>query len=800
MGRSYPLTMTLAQYLKTMFNPRRLSCRRGLFWGLLSALLLIATAFWFSLPEPLFSTPYSTILVDRHGQLLGAKISADEQWRFPEGNAVPEKFKIAIIAYEDKRFLHHLGIDPLAMVRALTSNIRQNRIVSGASTLTMQVIRLSRDHPDRTYANKIIEALLALRLELSYSKDDILTLYANHAPFGGNVVGIEAAAWRYFGRPANELSWAEAATLAVLPNQPSLVHLNRNRERLKAKRNALLADLYEAGEFTEIDYRLALLEPLPESPKPLPQLAPHLFETLIREQPHQYRIKTTLDAGLQSSLQSVMTAHADRLLNQGIHNAALLVIDRSNMDVVAYFGNSFWKTTGDQGYAIDLIQAERSTGSILKPFLFTQMIQHGLILPHTLIQDRPTLFKGYRPENFDRQYRGAVPASEALTRSLNIPSVRMLSQYGVEAFYSDLKTLGMTTLFRTPDGYGLPLILGGAEGTLWDISQMYANLAQATQSAQRRPVQRLIHVLPMANEKSAESSLPFGPGAAWITLNTLLDVTRPGLDSHWRSFSSSQKISWKTGTSHGLRDGWAVGNNGHYTVGVWTGNATGVGNARLTGLHAAAPLMFDTFNRLGRSPWLDKPLRFLKTVRACDDDGYLSNGYCQASNIEVPDDSFFEQASPYHQRVHLDADKLLRVHNQCEQVSRMRTVSWFVLPPALEYFYQQSHDDYRALPPYRSDCAHNAPMAANPIGMIYPNEGTEVYIPTDLDGQKGAVVFEAVHRNPQATLYWHLDETFLTQTREFHQVELTLAPGWHRLTLVDDTGASLQRRFLVLGE
>jgi penicillin-binding protein 1C len=754
-----------------------------------------------SLPSPLFDTPYSTIMVDRQGQLLGAKISSDEQWRFPESADVTARFKLAITTYEDKRFYQHIGIDPIAVARAIASNVNHRRVVSGASTLSMQVIRLARNNPPRTYFNKAKEALLALCLEQLYTKDEILTLYANHAPFGGNVVGIEAAAWRYFGRSPSDLSWAETATLAVLPNQPSLIHLSRNRQRLKQKRDQLLTSLYEREAFDNVEYKLALLEPLPAQPKRLPRLAPHLFERLAQTH-RDHRIKTTLDAQIQANVSDVMDYQASTLLSKGIHNAAIIVIDRTTMEVVAYIGNSRWKSNGSQGYALDLVKAKRSTGSILKPFLYAGMLQQGLLLPAMLVEDRPSIFKGYRPENYDRQYRGVVPANEALTKSLNIPAVRMLRDYGVESFYSDLKNIGMTTLFRAPQDYGLPLVLGGAEGTLWDISQMYANLAMTSQSNELRPSFTPIQVIQSKAKdlKVSQKTLPFGPGAAWITLETLLDVKRPGLDSHWRTFSSSQRISWKTGTSYGLRDAWAVGNNGRYTVGVWAGNATGVGNAQLVGLRAAAPIMFDTFDRLGHQRWLEKPEFFLKQVKTCIDDGYLANGHCEAQTTWIPSDSYPEQASPFHQTVHLDANKLVRVHSQCESVSQMRTQNWFVLPPTLEYFYQKTHDDYRPLPPLRSDCLANAPTTDNPIGLIYPDEHAKLFIPTDLNGKKSAVVFKAVHRDSNAILYWHLDNHFLKQTQEFHQVEVIIKPGWHQVTLVDESGSSLQRRFLVLGE
>lgn len=794
--------MTYGSYKMMCYPARWLRSRRARrYLPLLLLTALAAGAFWRSLPEPLFDRPLSTVLVGRDGTLLGARIAEDEQWRFPPLERVPEKFKAALIAYEDKRFFSHPGVDPLALARAIRLNIGRGKVVSGGSTISMQVIRLSLSNPPRTYLEKLKEMLLALRLEFAFEKEEILALWAGNAPFGGNVVGLEAAAWRYFGCGPDRLSWAEACLLAVLPNSPALVHPGRNRDSLRQARDRLLERLRGVGVLSELELRLALLEPLPGEPRPMPRLGPHLLETL-RAEHGTGRYVSTVDAVLQRRAVEVVERHGRDLTRQGIGNIAAIVVDNRTFEVLAYVGNSAPGNDPEQGAAIDLIRRPRSTGSILKPLLYAAMLQEGEILPTTLVPDIPTRYNGYTPENFDRSFRGAVPARDALARSLNVPAVRMLRAYGVERFAHYLKNMGMTTLHRPPEEYGLTLILGGAEGMLWDLAGMYANLAALARDPHPREggaYRRLSLLLGESTGTGRRADL--GQGAAWLTLEALLEVTRPGAEDFWKNFSSSRKIAWKTGTSYGLRDGWAIGSTPRYTVGVWTGNASGEGVAGLTGLGAAAPVLFDLFGLLDSADWFPVPYGDLKEVEACRDDGYLANGRCEAERLLVPRDSHFDQVTPYHRVVHLDADRSRRVHDRCETVAEMVRANWFVLPPAMEYFYRKRHPGYRSLPPFRGDCREAAAEgAAGPIELLYPMAGTRLYIPVDLDGRFSRTVFEAVHRQPDTTLYWHLDDEFLGTTRTFHQQAVLVGPGRHRVILVDETGNRLERHFEVLSK
>ena len=762
--------------------------------GLLAAFALL---FWFSLPKPLFTDSLSAVLLAADGRLLDARLAADEQWRFPRLKTVPERFFQVLVQYEDRRFFLHPGVDPLAVVRALMQNIKQRRVVSGGSTISMQVIRIARKNRGRTYLEKIREMLLALRLELSYSKKEILALYSANAPFGGNIVGVDAASWFYFGRSAEALSWAEAAFLAVIPNDPGLITRAKKRRLLQKKRNHLLQRLLERKYLSHLEYLLALAENIPDGPRPVPRLASHLLITLTAQKPGERLFQTTIESRLQETLLQIIQSEGEKLLAKNIRNLAALIIDNRRGAVAAYVGNISRGRLVEHGQDVDLIQSPRSTGSILKPFLYAAMLREGGLTPRTLVADTPLYFSGYIPENFDRRFRGAVPACDALAWSLNIPAIRMLQQYGIPRFYNLLKKWGMTTLTRPPGGYGLTLILGGAEGTLYQITSMYAGLVQlALADAGKRNEIRLL-----TNETFQPLRMKdLGPGAAFLTLEALTEVNRPDQEGFWKQFSSSKWVAWKTGTSFGLRDAWSVGMTPAYTVGVWAGNADGEGNPNLTGLSTAAPVLFDILQTLDTGGAIPAPNFWLQEITVCRDSGFLATDLCPTTTVWMPRDSHFTLSCPYHQLIHLEQRRRYRVDSRCESVERMVHIPWFVLPPLPEYYFRRYHPEYRVLPPYRKDCAalFQAESGRQVMSLVYPEVNTAVYIPVDLDGKPGQAVFEAIHRRPETTIYWHLDDRYLTATRQFHQITVNPGPGQHLLVLVDEEGRRLERRFLVL--
>ena len=761
--------------------------------------LLIGTVLHLTAPRTLFPEACSTLLYSSDGQLLGARIAPDGQWRFPPADSLPGKFVTCLLTYEDKRFFRHPGVDPVAIVRAMRINLSRGKVVSGGSTITMQLARIARGNRDRTLYEKMVETGYALLLETAFDKHQILNFYASHAPFGGNVIGIETAAWRYFGRSAADLSWAESATLAVLPNSPALIHPGRNRARLKAKRDKLLTALKERGILDETEYGLSLLEPLPEAPVPLPDEAPHLLERLAADAPGT-RITTSVNRMLQRQTQEIVNRYARDYASNHIHNLAALIADAETGEVLAYAGNVTFKADARKGNQVDIITSPRSTGSILKPFLYAAMLHDGQLLPGTLVSDVPLNLNGFSPQNYNKTFYGAVPAHRAIERSLNVPLVRMLSAYNTGRFMSLLKKAGMTTLRFSEEHYGASLILGGAEGTLWDLTSMYASLARTlahyrTYNGRYDPTD--IHPLtpypaPPADpvRSVADKRLtdkPFLSAASiWFAFEAMSALNRPEEEADWQQFGSMKQVAWKTGTSYGGRDAWAIGTTPRYTVGVWVGNASGEGRPGLTGVGNAAPVLFDLFSLLPGSGWFDMPYDELLPMAICRLSGHKASAICdRVDTLYMPRSADKTEVCPYHRLVHLSADGRFRVNSSCESVGRMIARPWFVLPPSEEYYYRNYHIDYAPLPPVKPGCGEDR---GRQIELIYPEHNAILYLPKGFSGKREQFVFKAAHARPDAILYWHLDDTYAGETTDHHQISFSASPGKHRLTLIDDQG------------
>ena len=749
---------------------------------------LLLIGYIFCLPRQLFHVPYSTVVTDRNNELLGARIAPDGQWRFPPRTTTPAKIQACFIEFEDNHFFHHWGVNPVSIGRAAYQNLKAGRVISGGSTITMQTIRLARNNP-RTFSEKFIEMIWATRLEFRYSKEKILSLYVSHAPFGGNVVGLDAAAWRYFGHSADDLSWAEAAMLAVLPNSPAMIHLSKSRQALLDKRNRLLTRLHTKGVLDDSSYELALSEPLPQEPKPLPQIAPHLTDYFYQTRNGNYSV-STIDRGIQLQIEELIERWNGEFSRSDIRNIAILVIDVQKNQPIAYCGNVHFNKT-NSGNQVDIIRSPRSTGSILKPFLYYAMLQEGSILPHTLLPDIPININGFAPQNFSQQFEGAVPASEALARSLNIPTVTMLQRYGVPKFYNFLKQTGISTLTRPASHYGLSLILGGAEGTLWDIT--CTDMARCLKGLDKTDCSLLLSDS-AHNASSVVPTSSFSPCAVWQTFEAIKEVNRPE-EIDWRTIPSMQTIAWKTGTSYGFRDAWAVGVTPRYAVGVWVGNATGEGKPGLVGARTAGPVMFDVFNLLPSSPWFVRPSEGFVDAEVCHLSGHLKGRFCEETDtILILPAGLKTEACPYHHRINLSADGTQRIYESCINTEATIQKNWFTLPPVWEWYYKQRHPEYKTLPPFKPGCGEDI---LRPMQFVYPTMNARIFLPRQMDGSKSQLTFELVHSVPKATVYWHLDNNYLAETQDFHKISLLPSSGKHTMTAVDNEGNTVSVTFFV---
>ena len=763
--------------------------------------LIFLLIFWNSLKFPLFNNPTSTVIITEKGELLSARIADDGQWRFPESDSIPEKFEVAIKYFEDEYFNYHLGVNPISFIRAVKQNIKKGNIVSGASTLTMQTIRLSRNGKPRTFLEKVIEIILATRLEISENKKNIIKLYSSHAPFGGNVVGLNAASWRYYHRSPFQLSWGEISTLAVLPNAPSLIYPGKNQKLLLNKRNKLLDKLLEHKEIDSLTCELAKMEPLPKTPINLPQLTPHLLNRLIKEGKKGEINKVTIDKKIQKRIIRIVNKSHNHLQYNNIHNMSVLVLDVKNRNVISYVGNSNCNHK-NSGARVDMITSKRSTGSTLKPLLFTSILDEGSRTTNSLIADIPIQIYGYTPKNFFRTFDGAVPASSALIRSLNIPAVLELNKYGQPKFYNKLKQLNLNTINKNPDHYGLSLILGGAESTMWDLGRTYMGMASVLNDFEKNKFKYDHNAYDDPNfikkkhKVYLQKESQFSAGSIWKTFEILSKLNRPVSEGEWKSFSSSSKIAWKTGTSFGHKDAWAIGITPEYVTVVWVGNADGEGRPGLTGTSIAAPIMFEVFDELPQTTWFEMPDTDVKEIEVCSKSGDLAMKDCELTKIEIlPKNCVRAKQCKYHKKIHLNNDSTYKVNSECYNINNMHHVSWFTLPPMMAYYYQKINPFYEEEPALHKDC-----IIGNEYNMemIYPKDGNKLFLPRNLDGTKNQIIFKLAHKKKNEKVYWHLNGKFIGTTKGKHNREIFTSIGNHKLTVVDTDGNEIKINFEII--
>jgi len=761
----------------------------------------IALLFYaFCLPEQLFNKPTATVIESTEGNLLGAQIASDGQWRFPKSDSVPTKFKQCIIQFEDAHFYQHPGFNPISIFKALKSNISKGSVVRGGSTITQQVIRLSRNGKSRTYFEKLKELLLATRLEISESKEEILNYYASNAPFGGNVVGIDVASWRYFGVQPHQLSWAESATLAVLPNAPSLIYPGKNQQKLVNKRNRLLSKLRKQKIIDTLTYQLAIQETLPQKPFPLPQIAPHLLQKTAISNKGK-RIKTSVKYNIQESINTIVKQHHAILKQNGVHNMAVLVLDVKTKKVLGYVGNT--PTTKENQKDVNIIDAPRSTGSVLKPLLYMAMLDKGELLPNALVADIPTTIDNYTPKNFNLQYSGAVSAKKALAKSLNIPAVRMLQKYGLGRFYDELGQFKLKHINKGADHYGLSLILGGAESSLWDLCNTYASLAGTvnhyTETSSEYYTKEFNKSSFIKNHPSDSGELIldktiFDAGSIYLAFEAMKEVNRPEGDEAWKFYDSSKEISWKTGTSFGNRDAWAIGITKDIVVGVWVGNADGEGRPDLTGINSAAPVLFDVFNLFPKSTWFTKPYDELVEVNTCTQSGYLATELCTTTKNWIPSVGNRFKACPFHHLIHVDKNSNYRVNTSCETLDNIKNTPWFTLPPLQEWYYKKHHTNYKSLPKLRNDCTRETDTT---MDFISPKNNSTIILAKNEHEKTNPLIVKIAHTNPETKVFWYIDNEFIQTTETFHEIGVLPNPGKHTITVVDALGNELKRKITI---
>jgi len=710
---------------------------------------------WWTFPFPqekLQSYPAARVVLDRDGnELRAARHDADvlcRPIRFEETGpwVVP-----ALVAVEDKRFYSHHGVDPLAVGRALWQDITARRIVSGASTITMQVVRLIEPRP-RTVRAKLIESFRALQLERPLTKRQVLEQYLNRAPFGSDLVGIEAASRRYFDKPASELSLSEAALLVGLPQSPSRLRPDRYPERARQRRNVVLARMHACGFIDSSQRENARRQDIRCVERRGEIRAPHFSELVLARYPSRDPLRTTLDERLQRIAEESLRRHSGRLKMDGVFNGAIVIIDVRAAAVCAMVGSpEFWDEAHDG--QVNGATSRRSPGSALKPFVYAVAFDRGYCTPATVIGDVPMTFRGYRPENFDREFLGLVTVRDALASSLNIPALRAAEQVGPQNVLAMLRAAGLSTMGRPASHYGLGIALGNCEVTLLNLANAYAALARL---GEYRPA-RLLEDSPLGEPRGVCS-----PEAAYLIVDILSGDERSLEARGHIADARLPRVAWKTGTSTGFRDAWTLAYNPEFVVGVWLGNHDGRGSPALVGADAAAPLAHELFRRLypdGNAPWFQRPVG-VSTRVVCARSGQPAGKDCGATifDFHIPGVSATATCS-VHQR-----DAGWRVRER-----------W---PPEIESFLQTTRKPERIRTRAGAGCIR---ITAPKSGEVFSRVDSFEHVPQE-------IALSAIADPTGGSLYWFVDGELLGVCGSGERLFWPLSAGQHEIVCGDDRG------------
>ena len=750
-------------------------------------------------PPPL-AVPYSTIVTAADSTTLHAFLSRDDKWRlYATLDEITPTLRQTILHKEDRWFRWHPGINPVAMARALGRNMVSGKRMSGASTITMQVVRLLEPRP-RTYGSKLIEVLRAFQLEWRLSKDEILQLYLNLVPYGGNIEGIKSASLLFFGKPPQLLSLAEITTLAIIPNRPSSLRLGENNAAIITARNAWLRRFLAAGAFPKQATDNALAEPLNAYRRAAPTLAPHLSLRLQYEFPDKPIIVSTVQPGVQAATERLVHQYVDRIRAQNIHNAAVLVINNQTGAVEAYVGSAAFGDVADGGQ-VDGVRAVRSPGSALKPLLYALAFDQGLITPKAKINDVPTNFGGYEPDNYDRQFNGPVTAEFALANSLNIPAVKLLREVSTPVFVAKLREAGFKTVQKQADDLGLSMILGGCGVTLEELTRAYTAFPNGGRTVERSGTP----LLTAKSEPTAEyhSAQLFSPEAAFLVTNTLTQITRPDLPNNFDNSYHLPRIAWKTGTSYGRRDAWSVGYNRHYTVGVWVGNFSGIGVPNLSGANTATPLLFQIFNAIdynASTGWFRPPTGGKLGFRQiCPESGDVPEHTC----VGRATDYYIMGVSRANRCVHqtqvwTNSGATISYCAHCkpdgvDSLTRPVARYYSNLAPEVMAWYAASHRPYAAIPPHNPACSRVFGSGGAPT-ITSLNAGSDYFIdpksPADL-------ALSCQTANDVQQVFWYLNNRLFRAAKPTETLFFRPAPGVLTVSCADDKGRVSKVRVVV---
>jgi penicillin-binding protein 1C len=738
-----------------------------------SAVLFILLNFIFPLRV---NIKYSQIITASDGTIIHAFLSKDQKWRMmTTEKEISTRLEKAIIFKEDHWFYYHPGVNPLAMFRAAFNNLFHMKRTSGASTITMQVARML--YPkQRTYLNKVAECFRAVQLEMKYSKKEILTMYLTLVPYGGNIEGIKAAAYFYYGRQPDKLSIAQITALAVIPNRPNALTPGRKNEYLIASRNKWLKRMKEENLFSTHDIDDAMNEPLGALRQNAPSLAPHFSIRMHSLYPDLAVVNTSLNSANQQKVFAIASNYSKRMSNLNIHNAAVFVINNKTNHVEAYIGSANPLDNENSGQ-VDGVSAVRSPGSTLKPLVYGLAFDKGLLTPKTIITDVPVNFDGYSPENYNTEFNGNITVESALANSLNIPAVKTLNQLGMPTFTDKLIEAGFRQIKIDRNNLGLSTILGGCGVTLEELTTMYASFAHYGQYSKTG---WLNDTLPLF------SSSLLSPSAAYMVSEILCTLTRPDLPNNAGSSMHVPRIAWKTGTSYGRRDAWSIGYNLNYTVGVWLGNFSGEGVPELSGAEIATPLLFEVFNSIdynSRKGWFVQPEQ-LDFRLVCPESGNPPGEYCE-NNVM---DYFIPGISPgmkcqHKKPVYLSPDEKFSYCTSCVPATGYKVKLYTDVAPELLSYYESEQVVYNKVPPHNPNCTRV--FHSKPPQIISPVNNKEYYITADNDQQ---LQLKCNADNEVQLVYWYINDRFYKSCKRDESIFFSPSKGKVKISCSDDRG------------
>jgi len=789
----------------------RSSLKRGLLIVVGVFLLFLLLNLLFPLPDRI---EYSTIVTDSKGEVIHAFLTSDQQWRMKtQLSEISPLLRKTIIEKEDKYFYYHPGINLLAMGRAAFKNLFRMRRTSGASTITMQVAR-SLEPKSRTYWNKLREVFRAFQLEWKYSKDEILQLYLNKVPYGGNIEGVKSASILYFSKNPDHLSLAEITALSIIPNRPSSLVMGKHNDRIIAERNKWLRQFAREKVFTEKEIADALSEPLTATRGSVPNYLPHLAWKLKKRGGDI--IHTGIELNTQLKIEKLVKDYSRTLTLKNIRNAAVIVLDNRTHRVVAYVGSADFRDTADGGQ-VNGAAAIRQPGSTLKPLLYGLCIDAGLLTPKRVITDVAVNYQGYAPENYDRRFNGYVTMEYALEHSLNIPAVKSLKALGKDKLVQSLALCDFRQIKKDQNKLGLSMILGGCGATLEELTGMYSIFANEGKYVP--PVYTLEDSAGGTGQSGSQAGTGGGkpgsgdvgltgsagagtdgmtpgtanagkrilsPAATFMINETLSKVNRPDFPLNWESTMHLPKIAWKTGTSYGRRDAWSIGYNKRYTVGIWVGNFSGLGVPELSGANVATPLLFTVFNTIAYDDdqaWFGQPTD-CDIRKVCSETGLPPADFC--TNLVT--DYFIPLVSPSgkcdnRQEIFVAADEKMSYCRQCLPENGYKKKLYKIITPEMKEYFEENHIAYQPIPPHNPLCEkvfrEGAPVVTS------PTNGSE-YLISRKDPEP--LQLRCRVSNDVGKVYWYINNKFFKAGEAGSKQFFIPDEGPVKISCTDDKG------------